>query len=162
MRLSKNAAFYLQASIILFFLAGSSAVTPLYAVYQAAWGFSPITTTLIFGVYAVAVLAALLVVGSLSDHVGRRPVLLVATIIQAATMAIFANAGGIATLAIARVVQGLATGAAAGAIGAGMIDLDRNKGTTANAVAPMLGTAMGGLMSGSASLTCPCRRSSFT
>ena len=71
------AAFYLQVSIILFFLAGSSAPTPLYSVYQAAWGFSPITITAVFGVYALAVLAALLVFGSLSDHIGRRPVLLV-------------------------------------------------------------------------------------
>ena len=66
-------AFYLLASVIVSFLAGSSAPTPLYAVYAAKWGFSPITTTVVFGVYALAVLAALLTVGSLSDHVGRRP-----------------------------------------------------------------------------------------
>ena len=71
--LSKTAAFYLQVSIALFFIAGSSAPTPLYGLYQAAWGFSPVTITLVFGVYALAVLAALLVFGRLSDHVGRRP-----------------------------------------------------------------------------------------
>ena len=49
---------------------------------------------------------------------------------------------------IARVVQGVATGAAAGAVGAGMLDIDRARGTVANAVAPMLGTATGGLMGG--------------
>src|SRR3569623_1471351 len=85
-RLSATAAFYLQASIIVSFLAGSIAPTPLYGVYQAAWGFSPITITVVFGIYAVAVLAMLLVVGKLSDHVGRRPVMLVATLVQAATM----------------------------------------------------------------------------
>ena len=61
MRLSKPTAFYLLASIPLFFLASSSAPTPLYAVYQAAWGFTPITITVVFGIYAFAVLAALLV-----------------------------------------------------------------------------------------------------
>ena len=91
MRLSQGTAFYLQASIILFFLAGSCAPSPLYAVYQAAWGFTPITITLVFGIYAFAVLAALLVFGSLSDYVGRRPVLLVATLIQAVAMSIFQN-----------------------------------------------------------------------
>ena len=45
-------------------------------------------------------------------------------------------------------VQGLSTGAAAGAVGAGMLDLDRAKGTIANAVGPMLGTATGALLSG--------------
>jgi hypothetical protein len=74
-RLSPGAAFALQTSILVFLLAGSIAPTPLHAVYQAAWGFSPIATTVVFGVYAVAVLTALLTVGSLSDYVGRRPVL---------------------------------------------------------------------------------------
>lgn len=148
MRLGPTASFYLLASIILFFLAGSSAPTPLYAVYQAEWGFSPITITVVFGIYAVAVLAMLLVVGSLSDHVGRRPVLLVATLVQAATMIVFATAHGVPALIVARVMQGLATGAAAGAVGAGMIDLDRARGTTANSIAPLLGTATGALLAG--------------
>ena len=51
-------------------------------------------------------------------------------------------------LILARIVQGLSTGAAAGAVGAGMLDLDRAKGTIANAVGPMLGTATGALASG--------------
>ena len=148
MRLSKSAAFYLQASIILFFLAGSIAPTPLYVVYQAAWGFSPITVTVIFGIYAIAVLSTLLFVGSLSDYVGRRPVLLAATIVQALTMALFATAHSVPALLVARVIQGIATGAAAGAVGAGMLDIDRHKGTLANAIAPMLGTATGGLLAG--------------
>ncbi len=65
--------------------------TPLYAVYQAAWGFSPITVTVVFAIYALAVLATLLVVGSLSDYVGRRPVLIAATLLQAVTMVVFAT-----------------------------------------------------------------------
>ena len=83
-RLPPRVALYLQASIVVAFLAASSAPTPLYAVYQSKWGFTPITITAVFGIYALAVLAALLTVGSLSDYVGRRPVLLVAIVIQAA------------------------------------------------------------------------------
>ena len=146
--LSQPATFYLYASLIVFFLAGSSAPTPLYAAYQAAWGFSPVTVTIVFGVYALAVLAALLVFGRLSDHLGRRAILLVATLIQAFTMVLFATAQGVGTLILARIVQGISTGAAAGAIGAGLLDLDRNKGAIANAVGPMLGTATGALASG--------------
>jgi len=147
-RLSPGAAFALLASLMVSFLAGSSAPTPLYAVYQAAWGFSPITVTVVFGVYALAVLAALLTFGALSDHVGRRPVLIAATALQAITMLVFATAGGVRALMVARVIQGLSTGAAAGAIGAGLLDLDRARGTVANAVAPMVGTATGGIISG--------------
>ncbi|HVR62374.1 MAG TPA: MFS transporter [Polyangia bacterium] len=146
--LSRTAAFYLYASIIVFFLAGSSAPTSLYGTYQARWGFSPVTVTVVFGVYALAVLVALLVFGRLSDHLGRRPVLLIATLVQAFTMLLFATAQGVDTLIAARVVQGLSTGAAAGAVGAGLLDLDRAKGAVANAVGPMLGTATGALASG--------------
>ncbi len=147
-RLSAGAAFALQVSIVVFLLAGSSAPTPLYAVYQAAWGFSPITVTIVFGVYALAVLAALLTVGSLSDHVGRRPVLIVALVLQAATMLLFATADGVPDLVVARIVQGLSTGAAATALGAGLLDLHRARGTIANAVAPMAGSATGAIGSG--------------
>jgi MFS family permease len=147
-RLPANVAFYLQASMVVFFLAGSSAPTPLYAVYQAEWGFSPITTTVVFGVYAVAVLVSLLIAGSLSDHVGRRPVLLTAVVIQALVMLAFAGAPGVPELLAGRVVQGLSTGAALGALGAGMLDLNKAKGTLANAVSPATGTATGAIGSG--------------
>jgi predicted MFS family arabinose efflux permease len=146
--LSKGAAFYLLASITISFLAGSSAPTPLYALYQAQWGFSPITVTIIFGIYAISVLTALLFVGRLSDHLGRRPVLIAATAVQAATMVLFATASGVGDLVLARIIQGLATGAAVGAVGAGMIDLNKERGATANAVAPAFGTATGGVLSG--------------
>jgi predicted MFS family arabinose efflux permease len=147
-RLPDWAGFLLLASISVFFLAGSAAPTPLYAFYQHEWGFSPITTTVIWGVYAMAVLSALLVVGSLSDHIGRRPVLLTAIAVQAVTMVVFATAGSVTTLLIARVVQGLATGAAVGAVGAGLVDLHRRRGTVANAVAPATGTATGAIGAG--------------
>ena len=142
------AAFFLLASITVTFLAGSSAPTPLYPLYQAQWGFSPITVTVIFGIYAMALLGALLVAGRLSDHIGRRPVLIAATAVQAATMLLFAHADGLAALLFARVVQGLSTGAAIAAVGAGMLDLDKGRGAVANAVAPPLGTALGGLVAG--------------
>ena len=148
MRFSKTVSFYLLASILVSFLAGSSAPSPLYAVYQAAWGFSPITITVVFGVYAIAVLAALLTLGSLSDFIGRKPVLLASTSVQALCMLLFANAHSVSALITARIIQGLATGAAVGAIGAGLLDIDRERGTFANAVAPLTGTALGGIVAG--------------
>src|SRR3984957_17545162 len=146
--LSRNATFYLLASITISFLAGSSAPTPLYALYQAQWGFSPITVTTIFSIYAISVLTALLFVGRLSDFLGRRPVLIAATMAQTVTMVIFATASGVADLVLARIIQGLAAGAAVAAVGAGMIDLNKERGATANAIVPTFGTATGGMLSG--------------
>ncbi|RYZ03702.1 MAG: MFS transporter [Myxococcales bacterium] len=147
-RLSEEASFWLLASLPVSFLAGSSAPTPLYAVYQARWHFSPITTTVAFGIYALAVLASLLTLGRLSDHIGRRPVLLVAVSLQALVMFWFGHVASASELVLVRVVQGLSTGGALSAIGAGLVDLHRQRGTVANAVAPMLGTATGGIASG--------------
>jgi MFS family permease len=81
--LSPNTAFFLLASVTVSFLAGSSAPTPLYPLYAAEWGLSPVAITAIFGIYALAVLVALLIGGRLSDHLGRRPVLLAASVGQA-------------------------------------------------------------------------------
>jgi predicted MFS family arabinose efflux permease len=146
-RLGQRAAFALLASAALTLLASSSAPTPLYATYQARWGFSDLTVTVIFGVYAVAVLASLLVFGSLSDHIGRRPLLLAGLGLQVPVMVLFAFAGSLDVLLLARVLQGLATGAALGAIGAGLVDLHPTRGPVANASALMAGTASGSLLS---------------
>jgi MFS family permease len=136
----------LLASITVAFLAGSSAPTPLYAHYAAEWGFSPMTTTVIFGIYAVVLLATLLSAGRLSDHLGRRPVILGGIVGQIAAMVVFARAGGVGALVAARIIQGIGTGAALGAVGAAMLDLDRGRGTVANTVSAPVGTASGALL----------------
>jgi len=140
-------ALYLLASLIVSLLAASAAPTPLYALYARHWGFTSITTTVVFGVYAVAVLAALLTLGRLSDYAGRRPVLLTALAVQVVSMLVYATAGGVGELLAARVIQGLSTGAALGAIGAAMLDVDRARGALANALSPGLGTGTGALVS---------------
>ncbi|WP_432519067.1 MFS transporter [Kineococcus sp. SYSU DK006] len=142
-----TARLLLAASITVTVLASSSAPTPLYATYEREWGFSPLTTTVVFGVYALAVLASLLVLGRLSDHLGRRPVLLAALGVQVVAMIVLATAPGVAELLVARVLQGLSTGAAVGAAGALALDLDRRRGAVANSVAPPVGTATGAVLS---------------
>jgi len=97
----------------------------------------------VFGVYALAVLVSLLTFGKLSDHIGRRPVLLTGPALQALAMVLFATAGGLGTLLDARIVQGVATGAALAAAGAAMLDLDQRRGALANSSAPGAGTAVG-------------------
>ncbi len=135
-------------SLAVSFLAAASVPTPLYGVYQERWGFSSITATEVFAVYALSVLVALLVVGRLSDHVGRRPLLLAAIAAQVVALALFVAAGDVGTLFAARFIQGFATGAAIGAMGAGMLDLDGKRGPRFNAVAPMVGTGLGAVVSG--------------
>jgi len=122
-RLGRGPAFWAVAATTATLLAASSAPSPLYPVYQAEYGFSPLTLTGVFAVYVLALLASLLTVGRLSDVLGRRPVLAAALVVEAAAMAVFLDAHGVAALFAARVVQGLATGAAVGVLGAYLLDL---------------------------------------
>ncbi|RCG33095.1 MFS transporter [Sphaerisporangium album] len=150
--MSRRAGFWLFAGALLAFMAAASAPSPLYVVYQARWGFSAATLTAVFAVYALALLCALLTVGGLSDFVGRRPVLVGALLAEAVAMAVFLTADGAAHLLLARVLQGLATGAAAGAISAGLVDLQpapgSRLGSLLNSVAPTAGLAAGALGTG--------------
>ncbi|MFF1548917.1 MFS transporter [Streptomyces sp. NPDC058291] len=139
--------FALHTSILIALLAASSAPTPLYPRYQAQWQLSALDITVVFSAYALALLIALLTTGTLSDHVGRRPVLLGALAVQVVSMALFATADGLTTLIGARVLQGIATGAATSAAGAALLDLEDparpGRPALANSIAPVTGMAAG-------------------
>lgn len=127
------------------FSASSGAPTPLYRVYQEAFGLSPLMLTVIFGSYAFALLAALLTVGKLSDYVGRRPMILASLALNAVAMLIFIEAHSAATLILARVVQGIATGMATTTLGAAILDTDRTHGPLFNSITVFVGLTLGAL-----------------
>src|SRR5471032_1553946 len=81
-RMSRTAALWLNASVLVTYFAASTAPSPLYVLYREAWGFSALTLTLVFASYAIALLGALLVFGALSDHRGRREVILVGLVLE--------------------------------------------------------------------------------
>lgn len=143
--MNRKAALGLQALVLLTFMAASSAPTPLYGIYRDSWGFSAIMLTVVFGVYAISVLLALLMFGSISDHIGRRPVIVGALLLDAVSMAVFMTATAVPALIVARLLQGLATGAATSALAAGLVDLDHQRSPLINSVAPMIGLAVGAL-----------------
>lgn len=137
----------LLISIVVAFLAASAAPTPLYEHYDQVWHGTALTTTITFGIYALAVLAGLLTLGEVAAHVGRRPLLLAALTGQAIAVILFATADSFAPLMAGRVIQGLATGAALGVLGASMIESHR-LGTLASAAAPAAGTGLGAILAG--------------
>ncbi|MEJ2865749.1 MFS transporter [Actinomycetospora flava] len=137
--------FAAVAGVVVLFLAASSVPSPLYVVYQAAWGFSASTLTIVFAVYVLFLLASLLVVGGLSDHVGRRPVLATALVVQTVAVVLFLVASNVTMLLVARAVQGAATGAAITAMAATLVDLNPRRAGLANATTPLIGLALGAL-----------------
>ncbi len=146
--ISNRSSLWFLAITLLSFLAASTAPTPLYHLYQEHLQFSAATLTLIFGVYAISLLAALLTVGSLSDYLGRKPVIFTAVALNMLAMLLFINADSVAWLISARVLQGFATGMATAALGAALLDTDRQQGPLVNSVAPLLGMAVGAMGSG--------------
>lgn len=144
-QLSRPTALWLQALILITFMAASSAPTPLYSIYREHWGFSATTLTVVFGVYAIFLLLALLMLGSVSDHIGRRPVIVGALMLNAVSMVVFITASSVPLLIVARLVQGIATGAATSVLAAGLMDLDHKRSPMINSVAPMVGLAVGAL-----------------
>ena len=149
MRLSFPIAFGATTAIFVLFAAAASAPTPLYIVYQKEWGFSTTTVTVIFAVYVFGLIGSLLVLGGLSDHVGRRPVLAAAIALEAAAFVLFFIAGDVSVLLAARVAQGIATGMAFSTLGATLIDLNPphspGRAGLINGVAPISGLAVGAL-----------------
>jgi MFS family permease len=142
---SNRGSLIFLAITLLSFLAASTAPTPLYHLYQDQLHFSAAVLTLIFGVYALSLLAALLTVGSLSDHLGRKPVIFTAVLLNALAMLLFISADSVAWLISARVLQGFATGMATAVLSATLLDTDREQGPLINSVAPLLGMALGSM-----------------
>lgn len=142
---SNRSSLWFLAITLLSFLAASTAPTPLYHLYQEHLQFSAATLTLIFGVYALSLLAALLTVGSLSDYLGRKPVIFTAVLLNMLAMLLFINADSVAWLISARVLQGFATGIATAVLSAALLDTDRQQGPMVNSVAPLLGMALGAM-----------------
>jgi transposase len=83
---------------------------PLYGIYESTWHLSPLATTVVFAVYALAALAAVLVSGRVSDVVGRKPVLLGALFALLVGLGVFLVADNMALLLLARTIHGAAVG----------------------------------------------------
>ena len=130
------------------FAASGAAPTTLYHQYQEIFGLTPFILTVIFSVYVLSLLGALLTVGSLSDYIGRRPAILAALSLNVAAMLMFIAADSAATLIAARAVQGFATGLATATLGAAIMDTDRSRGPVLNSITAFVGLTAGSLGGG--------------
>lgn len=142
------AACFLAALVTV--LGGSAAPTPLYALYQRDWGLTPLMLSLVFAIYALALLSVLLVFGRLSDHLGRKPVILAGLAVLVGSMVVFTRAEGFGTLLLARMTQGVAAGLLTGALGAAIAEAAPRRAPLLNGIAPFFGMALGAV--GSAAL----------
>jgi len=94
---------------------GSTLLTPLYDLYRSAYGFSAVVLVLLYSVYVVGNLTALLFLGRLADQIGRKPVVFAGLALTAISTVLFLAARGPSLLFAGRVTSGLAVGLGAGA-----------------------------------------------
>jgi Major Facilitator Superfamily len=147
--LPRTAAFWVLAGLFLVFFFASAAASPLYGVYQARFHFSAATLTAVFAVYVLVLLVTLLFFGSVSDYLGRLPVIITALVFSAAACVVFLTARDTGELFAARALQGIATGLASGPIGAALIDLQpagSQRAPLVTSAFSSLGLALGSLV----------------
>jgi predicted MFS family arabinose efflux permease len=140
------------ASIITVGFMGSVLVTPLYTLYQHKIGFSELTLTLIYAVYVVGNILALLVFGQISDQIGRKRAALPSLALAGLSALLFMFATSVLLLFLGRLLIGLAVGVASGTGTAWLADEfgtdNRATATLSAATANLTGIALGPLIGG--------------
>jgi predicted MFS family arabinose efflux permease len=134
-RVSVDTASWLVAAAFFVTMLGATMPTPLYPLYQRELGFGGLMVTVVFATYAVGVLAALLLVGRLSDQIGRKAVLLPGLGVAAASSLVFLIPHSLAALFVGRLLSGVSAGVFTGVATAMLVDL-----------APETGRARAGLL----------------
>lgn len=116
------------------------------------WGFTTITLTAIYAVYALGGIGALLTTGRLPDHLGRRPVLASALVVEIVAMLAFVIAEDVGMLFVGRFLAGVGVGIGAGAVSAWLVDLqppgNPRLGSLVSGVGPLLGLGLGAFVAG--------------
>jgi MFS family permease len=151
-RITGTLAFAAVAYAFWVNMLGTTLPTPLYAIYSQRFGFSELTITVIFAVYAAGVIGALLVFGSWSDQIGRRPVLMLGLGFSALSAVAFLVANSLGLLLVGRVLSGLSAGVFTGTATATLVDLApeerRGQATLVATMANMGGLGFGVLLAG--------------
>jgi multidrug resistance protein len=95
---------------VLIDLIGFGIVLPILPFYAQRFGAAGLGYGAIVGVFSLMQFVATALLGKLSDRVGRRPIILATTLINAAGYVLFAFAGSYTVLFLSRVVSGFAGG----------------------------------------------------
>ena len=143
--------FWIVAFAFATAMAFTTVPTPLWSLYAQHDGFSSLTVTIVFAVYAVAVAVSLFLVGHASDWYGRRRVLMPALALEILAGAVFIAWPSLPGLLLARLLSGLGIGAVTATATAWLSELrssDNRRAQTVATAANLGGLGIGGLIAG--------------
>ncbi|MEU8525833.1 MULTISPECIES: MFS transporter [Streptomyces] len=142
----------LGGAVFVVCMAGTTLPTPLYPLYQEKFGFSELTVTVVYAVYAFGVIGVLLLAGNASDTIGRRPTLLWGLGFAAASAVCFLCADALGWLYAGRLLSGFSAGLFTGAATAYVMELappgGASRATLVATAANMGGLGCGPLLAG--------------
>ncbi|WP_426735903.1 MFS transporter [Glutamicibacter sp. 2E12] len=126
-------------------MCGTTMPTALYPMLQDEYGLSTADSTQLFAIYALVVLTVLCIFGSLSDAIGRKPVMILGLLASAASGVLYAVATDAPMLFIARTLSGVCAGLVTGTATAYLADLvsSSGRGAAISSLANMAGLGSG-------------------
>jgi MFS family permease len=147
-RLRHGLGFWAIAYAYLAVMAFSAVPSPLFAIYRQQEGFSALTITFVYAVFAIGVVVSLFLVGHLSDWHGRRRILAPAVLLSLVSGIVLATSTALPDLIVARVLNGLSVGAVTATATAWLAELHAgHRPTASNRRAQVVATAanLGGI-----------------
>ncbi len=152
--LGRRASFWVSAAVIGLTLWTSAAPSVTYPLYAAQWHLTSTVTTWIFAVYPLAVVAMLVLFGNISDHIGRRPTILLGLTASLMGSLFFALASNVAWVFAGRAFTGVGVGLITSPATAAMVEFSAARqakrassvATAATALGLALATIIGGAL----------------
>ena len=120
--LGQQASFWVSAGVVTHIFWTSAAPAMTYRLYAEQWHLTPTVTTAVFAVYPIVVVAVLVGFGDLSDHIGRRLVMLLGLGASLIGTLLFAVAPDVLWLFAGRALTGIGVGLTAGTATAALVD----------------------------------------
>lgn len=120
--LSRQSSFWVAAAVVVHTLWTSAAPAMTYPLYAREWQLTPTVTTLIFAVFPIVVVLTLILLGDLSDYIGRRSAMLLGMLASLIGVLLFAVAPSVIWLLVGRAFMGIGVGLSAGPSAAAVVE----------------------------------------
>lgn len=152
MKVSNNTAFFTASLMYILTFATAGAPISVFNIYREDYGVTHADLGTVSLAYFLAAATALLVFGRVSNHVGRKPMIILTGLCAMISCTSLINIEGTPLLFIARMFQGFACGIASSSIATYVVDTGEKQPrwlvASVTSTSPMMGIPLGAISSG--------------